>query len=207
MKKYFILFLAVFLGFTFWSAGMVKLFEGHLFIGWIGPPDLVEQLQRYNLELFGKIIAISQVFIGYLMLTNRFKLLGSIMLVPMILCILMFTISQQWRGTPYILGILLAMDLAILAYYRGLLIPIFQEESPVGIKDSIKKERVKSALGNLVWTTGLILQFVAIAFSGVNISTAFFISGSGLLISIFSFKLDHSTPKGTSHESISLPEF
>lgn len=207
MKKYFILFLAVFLGFTFWSAGMVKLFEGHLFIGWIGPPDLVEQLQRYNLELFGKFIAISQVFIGYLMLTNRFKLLGSIMLVPMILCILFFTISQQWRGTPYILGILLAMDLAVLGYYRRLLIPLYQEESPLGSKGFIKKEREKSTLGNLVWTTGLILQFVAIGFSGASIRTAFFISGAGLFISIFSFKLDRTTPKGSSHESISLPEF
>lgn len=181
---------------------MVKLFEGHLFIGWIGPPDLIEQLQEYNLELFGKFIAVSQVSIGYLMLTSRFKLLGSIMLVPMILCILLFTISQKWIGTPYVLGVLLVMNFSILWQYRRVLIPILELGKPAKSEADALGERRKSKLGNLVWLTGLVLQFAAIKSSEINLQSSFLLSGIGIILSILSFKLDHSTPKGTKDENI-----
>lgn len=181
---------------------MVKLFEGHLFIGWIGPPDLIEQLQEYNLELFGKFIAVSQVSIGYLMLTSRFKLLGSIMLVPMILCILLFTISQKWIGTPYVLGVLLVMNFSVLWQYRRVLIPILELGKPAKSEAGAFGERRKSKLGNLVWLTGLALQFAAIKSSEINLQSSFLLSGIGVILSILSFKLDHSTPKGTKDENI-----
>src|SRR5690554_2847017 len=102
--------IAVFLGFTFWGAGMVKLFAGHEFIGWIGPPELINALAKHDLELYGYFIAYAQVIIGFMLITTRFTLLGAIMMVPMIMNILMVTISQNWVGTPYVLSVLLLMN-------------------------------------------------------------------------------------------------
>jgi hypothetical protein len=98
---------------TFFTAGMSKLMP---FIGWIGPVWLIERLEEFNLGIYARFIAISQVVIGLLLLTRRFATLGTIMLVPMLLNILMITISQNWSGTPFIVGIMLLMNLGLLVY-------------------------------------------------------------------------------------------
>lgn len=110
--------IAIFLGFTFWGAGMAKLFHNHQFFGWIGPVWLIEELEPYNLGFYGRFIAFSQIIIGYMLVTTRYKLLGSIMMIPMIGNILMVTISLDWRGTPYVLAFLLLLDLILLWQYR-----------------------------------------------------------------------------------------
>ncbi len=78
---------------------MAKLYFEHLFIGWIGPPWLIERLAEFELGLYGQFIALSQVIIGFMLMTQRFRSLGAVMLLPMILNILMVTISQHWVGT------------------------------------------------------------------------------------------------------------
>ncbi|EMR00921.1 hypothetical protein [Cesiribacter andamanensis] len=101
-----------FLGMTFFTAGMSKLMP---FIGWIGPTWLIERLEEYQLGMYARFIAISQVLIGLLLLTRRFATLGAVMLVPMLLNIFMITVSQNWAGTPYIIAVLLLMNAALLA--------------------------------------------------------------------------------------------
>jgi hypothetical protein len=82
MKNFFTQGIAAFLGFTFWGSGMAKLYAGHQFFGWIGPPWLVERLAEYDLGLYAEFVAICQITIGFMLLTTRFKLLGGIMLIP-----------------------------------------------------------------------------------------------------------------------------
>lgn len=104
----------IFLGLTFFTAGMGKLIRG--FPGFIGPIWLEEKLVPYSLGLFARFIAISQVMTGLLLLTGRFATLGAIVLVPLLSCILVVTISLQWRGTPYINAFLLLLNLSLLVY-------------------------------------------------------------------------------------------
>ena len=96
--------LAFFLGLIFMMAGIEKL-TGLPDI--IGPDYLIEELGKYNLRFFGQFIAYSQLVIGFLLINNRFRLLGSIMLFPMLLNILVVTISLEWRGTPFVVAFLL----------------------------------------------------------------------------------------------------
>lgn len=187
MKNLFHNLISVFLGFTFWSAGMVKLFAGHLFIGWIGPPALVEQLSEYNLGLYAEFIALSQITIGFMLMTTRFKLLGAIMLIPMIANILMVTISQQWRGTPYVLAVLLVLTFVLLWRYREFFRPILNESLP---EKSQKTPSSKSSVGHLVWTAGLGLQFLAIPASFSGLTWGFLVSGLGLVLGILAFRID-----------------
>lgn len=178
---------SLFLGFTFWTAGMVKLYAGHQFIGWIGPPWLVERLAEFELGLYAGFIAVCQISIGFMLLTTRYKLLGSIMMIPMILNILMVTISQGWRGTPYVLTILLAINLYLLWQFRDFFWPLV-EEGENGGKLILRKE--KSWQGHLTWLAGWGLQLISVSASFFNLPLAFCLAGIGVVIAVLSFRVD-----------------
>lgn len=103
--------IAFILGLIFIKAGMEKL-TGIPDI--IGPQYLIKDLAEHNLELFGKFIAYSQVIIGFLLITNRFRTIGAIMLFPMLINILVVTISLEWKGTPFVLCVFLLMNIILL---------------------------------------------------------------------------------------------
>jgi hypothetical protein len=187
MKKLLPQLISIFLGFTFWGAGMAKLYAGHQFIGWIGPPWLVERLAEYDLGLFAEFIAICQITIGFMLLTTRYKLIGSIMMIPMILNILMVTISQNWAGTPYVLSVLFMMNLFLLWQYRDFFRPLIDEGRNAEL---IKVRKQKSWQGHLTWLAGLTLQLLSVPVSFQNLTLAFLVAGIGLIMAIVSFKVD-----------------
>ncbi len=186
-KRIMLNLIAIFLGFTFFGAGMSKLFADHQFIGWIGPTWLVERLEEYGLGFYGKFIAYSQVLIGYLLITTRYKLIGAVMLVPMLLNILMITISLEWRGTPYVLGFLLFLNGLILWHYRDFWYILLHEGN--GDK-RLRLKGNKTPFGDSIWFLGLVLQFLAISVSFHQIWIGLALSLVGLVISLLSFRLD-----------------
>lgn len=123
MFRFLVIATRVFLGLIFFSSGLGKLTHG-LTPGLIGPVWLEERLAQYGLGLFAQFVAWSQVTIGALLLSQRFATLGAVMLVPMIANILVITISLQWRGTPYVNAVLLAMNLFLLWADRERLKPL-----------------------------------------------------------------------------------
>lgn len=189
--------ISIFLGFTFWGAGMAKLFLDHKFFGWIGPNWLIEKLEPYGLGLYATFIAYSQVCIGYLMLTLRYKLIGSIMMLPLIGNILMVTISLHWQGTPYVLGFLLLLDLIILWQYRDFFRPLI-DEGRSGFDIKLRIPRTKN--GHLVWSAGLGLQILAIQVSYGNLWLSWAIVILGIAISGLSYKADRKLTPPNSTE-------
>lgn len=186
-KSFMIQGIAVFLGFTFWGAGMAKLFNEHQFIGWIGPTWLVEEMAKYNLALYATFIAYSQIFIGFSLLTTRYKLLGSIMMIPMIVNILMVTISLEWQGTPFVLAFLLLLDLILLWQYRDFFRPLIEESFKIS---EVKPGNSRSLNGHLVWLAGLGLQILAVPVSFWNWYAACAIVFAGLILAFLSIKAD-----------------
>ncbi|HEX9983370.1 MAG TPA: DoxX family protein [Thermoanaerobaculia bacterium] len=116
----------VLLGAIFFTSGMGKLTHGD-FVGLIGPVWLEERLAQYGLGLWAQFVAWSQVTIGLLLLSQRFATLGAVMLVPMLVNILVVTISLQWRGTPYVNAVLLLLNLFLLATDWRKLLPLVAE--------------------------------------------------------------------------------
>jgi len=184
--------ISIFLGFTFWGAGMAKLFHDHQFFGWIGPVWLIEELEPYGLGFYGKFIALSQIFIGYLLVTTRYKLIGSIMMIPLIGNILMVTISLNWRGTPFVLGFLMFLNLILLWQYRDFFRPLI-DEGKANYDIKIRDQRSRN--GHLVWLAGLSLQFIAIQVSFINWIAACSVVLLGLTISSLSFYVDKNSSK------------
>lgn len=166
---------------------MVKLYAGHKFIGWIGPPMLVEQLAEFDLGLFAKFIAICQITIGFMLLTTRFQLIGSIMMIPMILNILLITISQHWTGTPYVLSMLLLMNFYLVWQYRDFFRPLLNEAFPKTPPKTISKRTWK---GHGVWLVGLGLNLLSIKVSSDFLILAFVFAGVGILLGVLAFRVD-----------------
>lgn len=112
----------IILGITFLFSGIGK-FYGDSFI--IGPGYIFEELSKHNLLYFAMFIALSQITIGFLLLIRKFSTLGAIMLLPMILNILIVTISLKWQGTPIVVCIFLLMNLFLLFHKRSKFYSIF----------------------------------------------------------------------------------
>ncbi|WP_345166982.1 DoxX family membrane protein [Nibribacter koreensis] len=114
-KDFLVLLIRLFLGYVFFSAGVCKLTQGN-FGQLIGPPWLEEALAKHGLAFFAQVVAVCQVVLGALLFTQRFSLLGAVMLVPMNIAIIAVTISQNWTGTPYVNAVFLSLNLAMLLY-------------------------------------------------------------------------------------------
>jgi uncharacterized membrane protein YphA (DoxX/SURF4 family) len=115
VKDFLILLTRLFLGYIFLSAGFCKLTHGH-FGQLIGPPWLEERLAEFGLAMFARVVAYSQILCGALLLSQRFSLLGAIMLVPMNISILAVTVSLNWQGTPYVNTVFLLLNLFLIVY-------------------------------------------------------------------------------------------
>ena len=124
----------VLLAVIYFSSGFSKLF--HWFPNIIGPVWLIEELSKYNLGLFGYFIAVSQTIVGFLLFFPRLRLVASIMLLPMHLCITVIPISLGWRGTPYVNVVLLLMILTLLYSERSKLLQLLGNTDKVVLRNN-----------------------------------------------------------------------
>ncbi|WP_299761612.1 DoxX family membrane protein [uncultured Pontibacter sp.] len=158
------LLIRIFLGYIFLSAGICKLTDGN-FGQIIGPPWLEERLAEYGLGLFAQVVAVSQVVCGALLLSQRFSLLGAVMLVPMCIAILAVTVSQQWAGTPYINAVLLLLNLSLLAMEY----PKFRFLLQANTAFKIKPTSIDRIGHNMFSWLGLGFSFLAMAAASYNL--------------------------------------
>lgn len=147
----------VFLGLIFFSSGTAKLVHGDFF-GIIGPVWLAERLAPYGLGLWAEFVAWSQVLIGLLLLSQRFAIIGAIMLVPMLANIFMITVSLQWRGTPYVNAVLLTMNAFLLWCERHRLKLLFIDDEVAARSAVVRRTSPKLDL--------LVLAGIALAVLG-----------------------------------------
>ncbi len=150
----------VFLGLIFFSSGTAKLVHGDFF-GIIGPVWLAERLAPYGLGLWAEFVAWSQVLIGLLLLSQRFAVIGAIMLVPMLANIFMITVSLQWRGTPYVNAMLLAMNAFLLWGERHRLKLLFIDDDGFARSTVVRRRSPKLDL--------VVLAGIAIAVIGPSL--------------------------------------
>lgn len=176
---------SIFLGLTFFGAGMAKLYAEHQYFGWIGPVWLEEKLEPYGLGLYGRFIAYSQVIIGYLLFTLRYRLLGAIMAMPLIVNILMVTISQNWTGTPYVLVVLLLMNIFLIYKEGRWLVKLIGLPVDLTLSASPYSRR-----GDVIWISGLFLNLFSVTVSYYQIPLAWTLSILGMVLSFIAYRSD-----------------
>lgn len=170
----------VFLGLIFFTSGMGKLTHGD-YVGLIGPVWLAERLAPYGLAYWATFVAWSQMAIGLMLLSRRWALLGAIMLVPLLTNILVVTISLQWRGTPYVNAVLLAMNLTLLVADRRRLMALITDREP-GVSPRPGAGAVTWDGDDAAWLIAAGLCVAAVLLHPVNRYLTFGLSGAGLLL-------------------------
>ena len=152
--SYFLTIFQVVLGIIYFSAGLSKLIPG--FPNIIGPVWLIDELSKYNLGLFGYFIAIMQTVIGGLLLISRFRLIASLMLLPMHMCILIIPISLGWQGTPYVNAVFLGMILALLFNERKKLCSLINSK-PLTL--SLNSNKIYIGTFIFTWCIAIFLKY------------------------------------------------
>ena len=160
---------AWFLGLVFLTGGMSKLVP---FPGVMGPVWLESALEPYGLALYARFIAWAEVVIGLLLLARPTRVLAAIMLVPLLLNILMVTVSMEWRGTPWVIVFFLTINLFLLTYHYP------RWRSVVACRTTHIRSRTGSALRPAsVW---LAVVLVSPMLAGISIWLCWLASGLGL---------------------------
>jgi len=170
------------LGLIFLSGGMSKLMP---FPGFIGPVWLEQELAQYGLGLFARFIAWSEAIIGLCLLLKQTRVLGAIMLVPLILNILLVTVSLGWRGTPWILAIFFAANVFLLACHYERWRPIVDFSNRWIANRRISRRSAHTLLiRNLGWGSAfaILLAPLVFKFSAV-VATVMVVSGFVGLVS------------------------
>ncbi|MDO6390827.1 hypothetical protein Q4E40_11865 [Pontibacter sp. BT731] len=172
---------SVFLGLIFFTAGMAKIFYEHRFPGLIGPVWLEEKLAEFGLGLFARFIAYSQIVVGFMLLTLRYRTLGGIALLPMLLNILLVTISQNWKGTPYVLALFLLLNLVLLAAEAPKLLHL------LGFRANYSPSVHAPIRYGLLWLTGLSLVLGSIPLSFLSLTAAYVLCAAGIAVGLYTY--------------------
>ncbi len=155
------IYIRIVLGFIMLSAGFSKIAHqmGVNFGSVIGPVWLEEKLAPHGLALFGRFIACAQIVIGLCLLLSRFTTLGAIMLLPMLLCIWVVTISMNFHNTPYVVAAMLLMNGVLLARDWPKLKFIFAERD-----DDLRPQRVpfRFRIADIFGFTGAAILLAAV---------------------------------------------
>jgi hypothetical protein len=122
----------------------------------IGPVWLIDELAKYNLALFGYFIAVMQTIIGGLLLTNRYRLVALLMLLPMHMCILIIPISLGWQGTPAINTVLLCMIFVLMFNDRARLLTLI-DIKPLATNNKSKYVYVVTFI--VTWAIAIVLKY------------------------------------------------
>ncbi len=157
MQKLIVVGTRIFLGLIFFTSGMGKLTHGG-FVGLIGPVWLEERLAQYGLGMWAVFVAWSQVIIGLLLLSQRFAVLGAIMLVPMIANIFVITVSMKWPGTPYVNAVLMAMNALLLWSERHRLKLLFSDDDRAVRAIEVKRRAPQL---DLLCVIGIVIALIA----------------------------------------------
>ncbi|PIW02768.1 MAG: hypothetical protein COW40_18325 [Cytophagales bacterium CG17_big_fil_post_rev_8_21_14_2_50_40_13] len=173
-----ILLIRVFLGLIFFGAGMSKLYFEHKFPGIIGPVWLEDELAPHGLGLYARFIASSQIIVGLLLLTQRFATLGAVLLFPVLLNILMVTISLEWRGTPYVNSFLLLLNTWLLLYDWPKLKFIFSDKTEIVKPIPLTR---KSNKADKIWIGLCAVIIFTVPISYYNLTMAWVICGVALI--------------------------
>lgn len=173
--------ISVFLGLIFFTAGMAKIFYEHRFPGLIGPVWLEEKLAEFGLGLFARFIAYSQIVVGFMLLTLRYRTLGVIALLPMLLNILLVTISQNWKGTPYVLAFFLLLNLVLLAAESPKLLHL------LGFRTNYTPSVYAPVRYGLLWLSGLALVVGSVPLSFQSQTAAYVLCVTGIAVGLYTY--------------------
>ncbi|UOR04118.1 DoxX family membrane protein [Hymenobacter aerilatus] len=180
LRRLYVVGARLLLGALMLGGGLYKLSDNHI-PGLMGPPMDHAFLAQHSLEIFARFIGVAQLFIGLLLLTGRFALLGAVMLVPMWLNIIFLTWSQHWVGTPYLVTGFLVLTLGLLLHdYSRLKFLLYPPANPAALHQLPLRTGLASA--EVLWWLGVVTIAGSSLLYPVSLKVMLSTMGVGLLV-------------------------
>jgi hypothetical protein len=193
LLQLFVIYTRYLIGAAFVFASVVKLAGGR-FTTISGENEPINSAWHmfetlYQSGLWWKFIGLGQLIAGFLLMTQRYAKLGALMFIPIISNVFIITISYDFKGTPYITGLMLLANIMLVVWDWDEL-KILINKTPV-----ISNERRLE--NSMAWVvTGLVLFLFTVNYrlfiNGYNIftwiSVCMLIALSGLVVGLLQYK-------------------
>lgn len=149
------------LGIIYLTSGLSKLAPEHLG-NIIGPVSLKNAYNVPGIDIFMQVTAVIQTILGALILTQRYSVIGLILLLPLSIGILIFTIFSGFGLTPFInIVLLLLLSYTILKEKKSVL-KILKLKMDAFKDSSSFKSFPKKKLANAALLTTIITIIISI---------------------------------------------
>jgi hypothetical protein len=127
----FTIYLRYLIGAAFVFASFIKM-QGGRFYGSDGSTSPINSMPHffetlYQSGLYWQFLGVSQLIAGAVLMTQRFALIGSLIFLPIIANIFVITIAYDFRGTPFITGLMLLGIIYLILWNLDRLLPLFTE--------------------------------------------------------------------------------
>jgi hypothetical protein len=116
----FVIYLRYLIGGAFVFASVVKIMGGR-FTTLSGTDEPINSAWHmfetlYASGLWWKFLGLGQLIAGFLLMTQRYAKLGALMFFPIAANVFVITISYDFRGTPYITGLLVLANIFLILW-------------------------------------------------------------------------------------------
>lgn len=120
LPQLFVIYLRYLIGGAFVFASIVKI-KGGRFTTISGADEPINSAWHmfetlYQSGLWWKFLGAGQIIAGFLLMTQRYAKLGALAFFPIVTNVFVITVSYEFRGTPYITGMLVAANVFLLLW-------------------------------------------------------------------------------------------
>lgn len=120
LPQLFVIYTRYLIGAAFVFASLIKL-KGGRFTTLSGENEPVNSAWHlfetlYQSGLYWKFIGFGQLAAGLLLMTQRYSKLGALMFLPIVSSVFVITISYDFRGTPFITGLMLLANIMLVLW-------------------------------------------------------------------------------------------
>ncbi len=144
-----------------------------------------------NIKYLWFFAAYTQLISGILLVTQRYALIGTILFLPVALCIYLITWSIGFIGTKYIALLLLLASVYLLVWDYKKLLPVFLHKGhmAVNIAETLEQNKYWVKLGFIftaisvarIWYSNLIFWVVGCIITGLSGLILYKIIGKNIL--------------------------
>jgi hypothetical protein len=194
LPQLFIIYTRYLIGGAFVFAAIVKI-KGERFTTLDGsdsplnsPFHLFETL--FQSGLYWKFLGAGQLIAGFLLITQRYAKLGALMFLPLIANVFVITVSYDFKGTPYITGLMLLANILLVLWDWDEIKVLFNRTPVMEDRNTWMHDRVWEITGLALFIFDVLYRFFTV---GYNIFLWFgicvLIGVAGLLIGLLRRKI------------------
>lgn len=161
----FIIYLRYLIGFAFVFASIVKI-QGLRFTAESGAENPINSAWHffetmYQSGIYWKFLGLSQLFTGFLLMTQRYAKLGAVLFLPIITNVFIITISYNFRGTPIITGLMLLANLLLIAWDWDTLKVLVNKKPQYPAKERLENDTIWVIIGALFFVLTIGAKLIA----------------------------------------------